>query len=44
MWNESFTFDVEKQHKFMNICIWSKSDERPGKEFLIGYVSLNSAR
>ena len=42
-WNESFSFEVEKQHKFLNICLWSKSDERYSKDVLIGYVSLLDA-
>jgi len=41
VWNESFTFDVEKQHKFLNVCVWSKSDERYNKDILIGYSSIS---
>ena len=39
MWNEIFTFDVEKEHKFLNICVWGKCDNALQSEVLMGYVS-----
>eukprot|EP00794_Sanderia_malayensis_P006959 gene6959-7744_t len=39
-WNESFSFDVEKQHRFLNVCVWSKSEEREDKDILLGYASV----
>ncbi|XP_066911175.1 PDZ domain-containing protein 8-like [Clytia hemisphaerica] len=40
VWNEIFSFDIEKEHRFLNICVWCKHEESFEKDVLIGYVSI----
>lgn len=50
VWNQKFTFDVDEDHKYLNICVWCRSPEKldkhervvkPGKEILMGHVSID---
>ncbi|XP_047126500.1 PDZ domain-containing protein 8 isoform X1 [Hydra vulgaris] len=40
VWNEIFSFDVEREHKFLNICVWGKCEDAFDKDLLLGYVSI----
>ena len=40
VFNEIFTFDIEKEHKYMSICVWGKCEESFDKDVLLGYVSI----
>jgi len=40
VWNEIFAFDVEKEHKFLNVCVWAKCEDTFESDVLLGYVSI----
>ncbi|XP_057313553.1 PDZ domain-containing protein 8-like isoform X1 [Hydractinia symbiolongicarpus] len=40
VWNEIFSFDVEKEQKFLNICVWGRCEMAFEKDALLGYVSI----
>ncbi|EDO37885.1 predicted protein [Nematostella vectensis] len=35
-WNETIIFDVEKKDKYLNVCVWSKSQDK--LDLLLGYI------
>ncbi|KAJ8298224.1 hypothetical protein KUTeg_024755 [Tegillarca granosa] len=50
VWNQKFTFDVDEDHKYLNVCVWCRSPEKldkhdrvvkPGKEILMGHKTLS---
>lgn len=32
-------FDIIKKDQYLNVCIWSRSQEKNEKDILLGYVS-----
>ena len=32
-------FDIIKKDQYLNLCIWSRSQEKNEKDILLGYVS-----
>ena len=39
-WNETFTFDVEKEHRYLNISVLNRTGYRYGQDVLRGFVSI----
>lgn len=40
VFNEIFSFDIEKEHKYISFCVWGKCEESFDKDMLLGYVSI----
>lgn len=40
VWNETVKFDILKNDQYLNVCIWSKSQEKNEKDLLLGYVTI----
>ena len=32
-------FDIIKKDQYLNVCVWSRSQEKNEKDILLGYVS-----
>lgn len=39
-WNETMKFDIIKKDQYLNVCIWSRSQEKNEKDILLGYVTI----
>lgn len=41
VWNETFKFDVQTPNlRYLNVCIWSKSQEKNEKDIILGHVTI----
>ncbi|KAM7436009.1 PDZ domain-containing protein 8 [Porites harrisoni] len=40
VWNETFKFQVLKKDQYLNVCVWSKSQEKNEKDTVLGYVTV----
>ena len=38
VWDETFKFQVLKKDQYLNVCVWSKSQEKNEKDTVLGYV------
>lgn len=38
MWSETVKFDILQEHQYLNVCIWSKFQDKNEKDALLGYV------
>ncbi|XP_022804079.1 PDZ domain-containing protein 8-like isoform X2 [Stylophora pistillata] len=41
VWNETFKFDIPTSNlQYLNVCIWSKSQEKNEKDIILGHVTI----